>query len=210
MNSDRNVDSYKRFYTDMNFDRAGLFEVLKRTYDCSTVLYPGCSIHITPSFYFPHVIYVDKSAAAEEFFNDARSILEFVNSSKKYKQSAYIQFIHGDYTKPLPVREENYDLLISLYAGEISKSCIKYVKPGGIILTNNHHRDAEDALGDSMAILDAIVYKRGRKYVIDKNASKNHTEIYNKHGKSKRDMKNTSRGMEYVDNQCYFVLRKNK
>jgi hypothetical protein len=141
MNNNRSIDSYKRFYVDINFDRAGLFETLKREYDCNTVLYPGCSIHITPSLYFQHVVYVDISKVA---FNDIHNILDYINSNKKYKQPTYVQFIHGDYTKPLPVREENYDLLIALYAGEITKTCKKYVKPGGIILTNNHHKDAEE------------------------------------------------------------------
>lgn len=149
MNNDRYIDSYKRFYVDINFDRAGLFETLKKEYGCNTVLYPGCSIHITPSFYFQHVVYVDISKAAKEFFKDIHNILDYINSNKKYKQSAYVQFIHGDYTEPLPVREENYDLLIALYAGGITQSCKKYVKFGGIILTNNHHRDAEELLKDS-------------------------------------------------------------
>jgi len=98
MNNDRSIDSYKTFYVDINFDRARLFEIVKKEYDCNTVLYPGCSIHITPSFYFQHVVYVDISNVAKEFFNDIHNILDYINSNKKYKQSAYVQFIHGDYT----------------------------------------------------------------------------------------------------------------
>jgi hypothetical protein len=210
MNNDRSIDSYKRFYVDINFDRAGLFETLKKEYGCNTVLYPGCSIHITPSFYFQHVVYVDISMVAKEFFNDIHSILDYINSNKKYKQPAYVQFIHGDYTKPLPVREENYDLLIALYAGEITRSCKKYVKPGGIILTNNHRKDAEELLKDSSITLDRLIYKKGKKYLIEKDINDNFKDIIKRHSNTKKNMKNTNKGLEYVDNQCYFVLKKNK
>ncbi|HHW48458.1 MAG TPA: class I SAM-dependent methyltransferase [Clostridiaceae bacterium] len=210
MNSDRNIDSYKRFYVDINFDRAGLFEILKKEYGCSTVLYPGCSIHITPSFYFQHVVYVDFSKMAKEFFDDIHNILNYINSNKKYKQSAYVQFIHGDYTKPLPVREVNFDLLIALYADGITQSCKKYVKPGGIILTNNHHGDAEELLKDCTITIDGLIYKKGKKYIIEKDVNDDFADIIKRHRKTKKDMKNTAKGLEYVDNQCYCVLKKNK
>jgi len=210
MNTDRNIDSYKRFYVDINFDRAGLFEILKKEYGCNTVLYPGCSIHITPSFYFQHVIYVDISKMAKEFFDDIQNILHYINGNKKYKQFAYVQFIYGDYTKPLPLREENYDLLIALYAGEITKSCKKYVKPGGIILTNNHQGDAKELLKDSSITIDELIFKRGKKYVIEKDINDDFKDIIKRHSNTKKDMKNTIKGLEYVDNQCYFVLKKNK
>jgi len=210
MNNDRKIDSYKRFYVDLNFDRAGLFETIKKEYGCNTVLYPGSSIHITPSFYFQHVVYVDISKTAKEFFDDIHNILDYINGNKKYKQSAYIQFIQGDYTKPLPLREESYDLLIALYAGEITKSCKKYVKPGGIILTNNHQGDAEELLKDSSISLDSLIYMKGKKYVIEKNINSDFKDIIKRYGNTKKDMKNTTKGLEYVDNQCYFILRKNK
>jgi len=164
--------AYNRYYSALNFERAGVFELIKREYGCDTVLYPGCSIHITPSFYFQHVVYVDISETAREFFQDNQSVLSIVNSNKKYKQSAYIQFIHSDYTKKLPVRENNYDLLLSLYAGCITESCKKYVKPGGIIVSNNHHNDAQQALKDSSVRLEALIRRKGKKYHIQERATR--------------------------------------
>lgn len=210
MNNNRNIDSYKRFYVDINFDRAGLFEILKKEYGCNTVLYPGCSIHITPSFYFQHVVYVDISKMVREFFDDIHSIINYINSNKKYKQSAYVQFIHEDYTKPLPIREKNYDLLIALYAGEITRFCKKYVKLGGIILTNNHQGDAEELLKDSPIAIDGLIYKKGKAYAIEKDINDDFKDIIKRHSNNKKDMKNTSKGLEYADNQCYFALKKNK
>jgi len=210
MSKDRSIDSYERFYKDMNFEREGLFETLKEEYYCNTVLYPGCSIHITPSFYFQHVVYVDISETANKFFDNINNVLDYINGNKKYKQPAYVQFIHGDYTKPLPVREENYDLLIALYAGEITQSCKKYVKPGGIILTNNHQKDAEKLLKDPSIILDGLIYKKGKKYVIEKDIKGDFEDIIKRYCGKKSDMKNTVKGMEYVDNQCYFVFKRCK
>lgn len=202
------TDSYNRFYSALNFDRAGLFELIKDEYGCNTVLYPGCSIHITPSFYFQHVVYVDISETAKEFFQDNQNILSIVDSNKKYKQSAYIQFIHNDYTKELPVRENNYDLMLSIYAGGITKSCKKYIKPGGIIVSNNHHNDAQEAMEDSSLILKALIRRKGRKYQIEEKTEEMLLRTLKAHTMPLKNMRSSSYGMEYVDNECYFVLRK--
>ena len=199
--------SYNRFYTALNFERAELFKLTKDEYGCSTVLYPGCSIHITPSFYFPHVVYVDNSETAKEFFQDHKDIMNFVNSNKKYKQSAYIQFIHSDYTKKLPVRENNYDLLLSIYAGDITKSCKQYVKHGGIIVSNNHQNDAQEALQDSSLRLEALIRRKGKKYQIENDIDEKMLKAL-EHNMPLKSMRNSNSGMEYVDNEIYFVFRK--
>lgn len=200
--------SYDRFYTSFNFDRAGLFELIKNEYECVTVLYPGCSIHITPSFYFPHIVYVDISETAKEFFQNKQNVLSIVNSNKKYKKSAYYQFIHCDYTEKLPVRENNYDLLLSIYAGGVTKSCKKYIKPGGIIVSNNHGNDAGEALKDSSIRLEALIRRKSKKYHIENVKDEKVLETLMAQGKPLKNMKNSSNGMEYVDNEYYFVFRK--
>jgi hypothetical protein len=204
----QNIDSYKRFYIDLNFDRSGLFETVKRKYSCQNALYPGCSIHITPSFYFQHVVYIDISEIAQDFFKNIEEVKEFINDNKTYKQSTFIQFLNRDYTKELPIRENSYDLLIALYAGEITQSCKKYVKPGGIILTNNHQNDAVEVLKDTSLFLDALIYKKGKKYVLEEKPEKNFEDILRKYNRQAKNMKKTDRGLEYVDKQCYFVLKK--
>ncbi|GIM29998.1 hypothetical protein CPJCM30710_26640 [Clostridium polyendosporum] len=208
MKNDRIIESYNKFYTDINFDRSGLFEVVKNQYNCNTVIYPGCSIHITPCFYFQHVVFIDISKIAKEFFNHIQIILDFVNSVKKYKQSAYIQFLDNDYTKQLPIRENNYDLLIALYAGGITQSCKNYVKPGGFILTNNHHNDAAEVLKDSSIILDALIQRKGKKYEVDKSINENLIEALKGHSTPTKNIRSSSKGIEYVDNECYYVFKK--
>ena len=202
------TDSYNRFYSALNFERAGLFELIKAEYGCNTVLYPGCSIHITPSFYFQHVVYIDINELAKEFFQDDQNILSIINSNKKYKQSAYIQFIHSDYTKKLSVRENNFDLLLSIYAGGITESCKKYIKHGGIIVSNNHHDDAQQALKDSSFRLEALIRRKGKKYHVENGTGEEMIKVLQEHNMPLRYMKNSSSGLKYVDNEYYFVFRK--
>jgi hypothetical protein len=202
------TNSYTRYYTELNFAREGLFELLKDKYNFKTVLYPGCSIHITPSFYFQHIAYVDISESAKDFFQDYQNLQDIINSNKKYKQLAFIEFINKDFTKELPLRECNYELLLSLYAGGISKSCKKYLKSGGIIVSNNHHNDVYEALDDTGVRLEALIYKKGGKYhLINDACEKLHKSLHD-YRMPLDNMKKSGNGMEYVDKDCYFVLRK--
>ena len=87
-------DLYKKYFRDIQFERCGLFKAIQQNYDCTTVLYPGSSIHITPSFYFPHVVYVDTHEVAQKFFADHETVVGFITSNKKYQQSGFIRFIN--------------------------------------------------------------------------------------------------------------------
>lgn len=151
------MHNYKTQYADIHFERAGLFKALYEKYHPRDVLYPGCSVHITPSLYFPHVVYVDRSDAAAQFFADEQSLLEFVDHNKYYKPSTYIRFIQQDYSQPLLLREGTFDLLLSLFAGRIAKSCAQHLKSGGLLLTNNHQGDALDAAHDPTLKLKAVI-----------------------------------------------------
>ncbi len=45
------MDTYIKTYSDIDFERKGLFELLRSMFPKSKVIYPGCSSHITPSFF---------------------------------------------------------------------------------------------------------------------------------------------------------------
>jgi hypothetical protein len=151
------MNLYETQYVQLNFERAGFFKAIRDHYSCKEVLYPGCSTHITPSLYFPHVVYVDKSEAAAQFFAGEKPILDFVERNKHYKQSAYIRFFQQDYSRPLSLRERSFDLLLALFAEGIAKSCAQYLKPGVLLLTNNHQGDAVDAVNGRKFTLIAMV-----------------------------------------------------
>ena len=197
---------YQAHYAKLNFERAGLFEAIWDTYQCRDVLYPGCSVHITPSLYFPHVVYVDQSQAATQFFANEPSLLEFVNRRKHYKQSAYVRFIQQDYSQPLPLRQGTFDLLLSLFAGGIARSCARYLKPGGLLLTNNHQGDAVDASQDQELRWKAIVRFQKWKYAITEESLRESKIPVQKQNSDY--LRQAARGIEYVENELYYVFER--
>ncbi|NLZ52270.1 MAG: hypothetical protein GX892_03835 [Thermoanaerobacteraceae bacterium] len=58
--------------------------------------------------------------------------------------------------------------------------------------------------------MDGLIYKKGNKYVMERDINDNFKEILKRHSNANKDMKNTIKGLKYVDNQCYFALKKNK
>ncbi|MCC7452199.1 MAG: class I SAM-dependent methyltransferase [Anaerolineae bacterium] len=164
------TDFYKKYYVDMAMERAGVFAVMRDSFGCETVLYPGCFIHVTPSFFFSHVVYVDLNEKAQELLADTAAVLDVVNSHKRYKRSAYVRFIAQDYTTPLPIVDNSFDLLIALYAGGIARACKRYLKIGGLLLTNDHHDDAGAALRDGELALTAVLLPQEDRYqVVDRD-----------------------------------------
>lgn len=197
------MHAYRSIYAGLGFERAGLFKTIRETFACREVLYPGCSVHMTPSLYFPHVIYVDQSDAAEKFFEDERVVLEFVNRHKLYRQSTYIRFIRQDYSQPLPLRESGFDLLLALFAGGIARSCAKYLKPGGLLLTNNHQGDAADALHAGLE-LKAVIHPKGNTYIVNEQNLDPEVILFLRANRT--DLKQGQRGTMYVENETYYIF----
>lgn len=200
------IGSYATLYEDMNFERKGLFRLLDSTYHCREVLYPGCSVHITPSLCFSHVVYVDQSEAAAKFFADEKSVLSFVTHNKQYKQSAYIRFIHQDYSQPLPLREKSYDLLLALFASGIARSCTTYLKLGGLLLRNNHQGDAVDAAQHEELKLAAVIRFQKQSYVISEEIRNDYKIAVQK--PNSKYLKQDSMGAVYMENEIYYLFRR--
>lgn len=200
------MNKYRSLYGDLKFEREDLFKLIRETYTCREVLYPGCSIHITPSLLFPHVVYVDQNQTAAQFFAEEKALLEYVNRSKGYKQSAYIRFIHQDYSTPLPVMDGSFDLLLALFAGGVSASCARYLKAGGILITKNHLDDAADATRDDRLLYRSIIrFAKGKYRLEEENLDKRKITVQKL---SSRYLKQTSRRMEYMENETYHVFER--
>jgi hypothetical protein len=203
------IDLYQKQFVEIKFERTGLFKALKEQYGCNEALYPGSSLHITPSLFFPHVVYVDQSSSAIKFFSDMEAIQAYVNRKKHYKRKAFIRFIAQDYTIPLALPQDEFDLLISLYAGGVSKACNKYLKQGGILLTNNHQNDIDEIVKDTGFQLRSIIKCRnGKYYLTDKEVDKFVTATRNGL-KARKYLKSTSQGFAYREEiDVYFVFEK--
>ncbi len=204
------ADRYQKQYVDLRFERGGLFELIQERYQPEEVLYPGCSIHITPAFFFPHVVFVDQDPAATEFFSSHEMVLALVKRHRSYRRAPHIQFISQDFTRPLPVPEDQFDLLLALFAGGVSKACRPYLKMGGLLLTNNHQNDAvEAARDDELALIATIERRQGKYRLVEKESD----EILNSSGhagRSKRYLRKTNGGVEYIENERYYLFKRTR
>jgi len=129
------------------WDRLELFKVVAERFNIARGLYPGSYVHITPSLVIPRMTYVDTDKRTREFFSDA-SVLCFVHRKRNYSQPTEVRYHHCDYRTRFEEPDASFDLLLSQWAGFVSQACKRYLKPGGILMTNNSHGDA------SMASLD--------------------------------------------------------
>lgn len=198
------MNAYNSQYADIHFERAGLFRAILEKYHPRDVLYPGCSVHVTPSLYFPYVVYVDQSEEAAAFFAAENAVLEFVNRNKHYRTSTYIRFIRQDYSQPLSQMEARFDLLLALFAGGIARSCAQYLKPGGLLLTNNHQGDALEAVRDPNLNLKAIVrFEKGGYSLLEKGLKE--TGIPRQKPNNKY-LKQANQGVEYIESEMYHIF----
>jgi hypothetical protein len=161
-----NKKIYKKYFIEKKFERVDLFKAIESKYGCRNVLYPGSFVHITPSFVFPDVVYVDNDSQAKKFFNDISQVKKIIRSKKLYDEEGHVRFFGQSFEKPLDIAEGSIDLLISQYAGFISLHCKKYLKSGGILLVNNSHGDASMARLDADYNFIAVVKKQGDNYSI--------------------------------------------
>lgn len=122
--------------------RRGFFDALAAWRQPDRVLYPGSFIHVTASLVFPSVVYVDNDRNAKRFFSKMDDVVSFVARHKVYSEAPKMAFHGLSYEVDIPEPDGTFDLLISLYAGFISKPCRRYLRLGGILAVNNSHGDA--------------------------------------------------------------------
>jgi len=154
---------YKKYYLDREYEQLDLYRLLKRTYPILRVLYPGSFVHVSPSFIFSDVTYIDSDKEALRFFEND-SLPDYVRERKEYKDDPKIVFHGSDYRQPIDALHNQFDLLISQYAGFISDTCKEYLKIGGHLLVNNSHADAGLAYLDADYKLVAAVHKAKGRY----------------------------------------------
>ncbi len=201
---------YQQAYADLGFERSGLFKFILQQYHPQQVLYPGCSIHLTPAFYFPHVIFVDQDPQAMDFFSNQEMVSGLVRRRRIYRRMPYFQFLFQDFTQPLPLLENQFDLLLALYTGGVSPACKSYLNKGGYYLTNNHQDDALTAFQDDALALIAVVREHQGKYRCVDFDPRQPFKDEKRASQSKRYLRQTSRGIEYIENERYYIFRRVK
>lgn len=151
---------YEEYYVRRDFERTCVFRELAARWHIERVLYPGSFVHITPSFVFPVVVYVDPDRKAAKFFRDA-GVYDFISEKKLLTGQQQTVFHQADYNGDFGEPEEWFDLLVSQYAGFVSQACKRYLKKGGLLVANNSHGDASMASIDPDYQLTGIYRLRG-------------------------------------------------
>lgn len=157
------IQAYKQYYIDRDYEQVDLFRLLKKTYEIKKVVYPGSYIHISPSFIFSEVAYIDSDKNAKRFFN-SDDVIPLIHERKEYPEDPKITFLGVSYEEPIEEFDSQFDLLISQYAGFISYACKSYLRIGGYLLVNNSHGDAGLASIDEDYKLISTVHKASGKY----------------------------------------------
>jgi len=133
MSNRNSITLYREYYQDNNNENLHQFIILAEKFSVKRALYPGSFVHITPSLVFTAVTYVDNDKRAKYFFGDPE-VRDFVEKHKLYRGESSINFLAEDYQKASIDSEEGFDLLISQYAGFVSKYCTKYLTLDGLLL----------------------------------------------------------------------------
>ncbi len=157
------LDLYQKHFVDKADERLGLFVLLVDYFGIHSALYPGSFTHITPAFVFPTTCFIDMDRRAARFFEEP-ALLDLVRQRKKYEEQPTVRFHKADYANGFAEPDGYYDLLISQYAGFVSQSCKRYLRPKGYLLVNNSHGDAGMAWLDADFELIAAVTRRGEKF----------------------------------------------
>ncbi|TXT66189.1 MAG: hypothetical protein BAJALOKI1v1_320023 [Promethearchaeota archaeon] len=132
------------YYKGLQDFFAPYFYWISTHFQIQKVLYPGSYIHITPSFFFSEVVYVDSYKKCRLTFNDNQLSL-LIDKLKFYKEKSKLRFHLKDYRSDLGEKKHNFDLIISLSSGFVSIACSEYLKKGAILLADDEHNDASRA-----------------------------------------------------------------
>lgn len=159
------LELYQKYFQEGQFERLDLFEIIADKFNVQRALYAGSFVHITPSFVFPDVVYVDNDKQAKQFFGKPE-VFTFIAERKIYPQESKVTFHFADYRNGFDEPFETFDLLISQYAGFVGQHCKSYLKTGGFLLANNSHGDAGMAAIDDDYRLKAVFSIRNGKYRI--------------------------------------------
>ncbi len=189
-------------------DRWRLFGAVGVEVQPSAVLYPGSYVDVAPSFVWPSVTYVDSDRRAARFFGDDEGVLEIIADHPGTPIDPDVEFVHADYTSDLPLAEDSFDLLVSLYAGPISRHCTRYLRVGGMLLVNPSHGDVAFASLDDRYELGGVVRSRSGNYSVS-------TDELDSYRVPKKDMpvtiesiERSGRGVAYTKSPFAYLFRR--
>ena len=210
MNPSKSIDlvqTYKKYYIDRDYEQIDLFRLINRAYEIKRAIYPGSYVHISPSFIFSDVVYIDSDKKAIQFFS-SNKLIELICERKEYNDAPKISFHGIDYKSPIDELYRQFDLMISQYAGFISDTCKEYLKIGGFLLVNNSHGDAGLASIDKDYQLISTVHKSNGKYRLSYTALKKYFIPKRKIVVTKELLNKTGKGVGYSKPAPLYIFQR--
>lgn len=113
-----------------------------------------------------------------------------------------------DFAGELGEEPRSFDLLISLYAGFVSKNCKKYLKEGGILIANNSHGDAPLAYLDKSFRFVGVLDRNGDKFTYSNNALKSYFVPKASRRIEKKEIQKTMKGPAFQKTAYAYVFQK--
>ena len=150
-----------------------IFRALKKATSAETLLYPGCHRHITASLFFKNVVYVDNYAKIGPVFTDEK-VMQFVKENKEFPEEPVVTFKCKNFESDFGEKIGSFDLMLSLSAGIVSKSCAKYLKSGGYLLAGDAHYDARMSFVDPQFTFVAVYDDVENKFDLSEEAKSGH------------------------------------
>lgn len=194
-------------YRDSIGDRSGLFAALADVADVRRALYPGSYLDLAPSTAIPEVTYVDLDRRAARFFADEARVAAELRGRTRPGAGIRIEFLHRDYTTPLPLPTAGFELLISLYAGPVWEHCRRHLTPGGWLLANSSHGDASLAALDPALRLVAAVHHRDGTYRLDAERLDAYLVPKRPEAADPDEIRRTGRGIAYTRSAFAYLYR---
>lgn len=202
-----NLSLYYQYYIDKDNENIGQFTILRNKFNVKSALYPGSFAHITPSLVFPSVTYIDTDKRAKAFFKNPE-VSDYIDRHRIYTEQPSVTFIPEDYRKNRIEVPEKFDLLISLYAGFVSKYCTQYLKVDGLLLVNNSHGDASMALISGKYILVGVFNSRNQKYLYSDKDLNTYLIPKKKVAITEEYLESIGRGIGYTKSPTSYLFRK--
>lgn len=200
------TELYKKYMQKVG-DRNELFALLEEKFDIKSALYPGSHIDITPSFFYPKTVYIDNFKKTQKFFASS-DLMNLIFKFKKYEEEPNLKFYFRDYTKQIIELEEEFDLLISLYAGFVSKYCKQYLKNDGMLLVNDSHGDASMADLDKDFSLFGVIYRSNRKLYFSQKNLETYFVLKKEKEITMEYLEKTMKGIGYKRTASFYLFKK--
>ncbi len=100
--------------------------------------------------------------------------------------------------------------MLAIFGGGLTKVCFENVKPGGLVLRNNHHNDGENMKDDPSIELVAIFKKQedGKNYFVEDIEADTLEEHFKGHQMPNKYLKSAGEDMVYIDKEMYMSCEK--